>query len=102
MSGMMLDRALAALLRALAAGPAGRFHIVSAASTPWASATFEGARHAVTLALEGEDAAGRAAHLRRTLPEMEFSLRGNLVADIAAIPDDGANLGFEALILAEY
>ena len=101
MSRLLIDRALAALLRALAAGAAGCFRIAEARSTPWASATFEGARHAVTLELAGADASERAARLRDALPEMEFALPAHLVADIVVKASEGATLSFETLILEE-
>ena len=99
MSRALIDRALAALLRALAAGDAGPFRLAEAITTSWASATFEGARHVVALELEGADAVARAARLRRALPEMEFVLPAHLVADIVALPGEDATLCFEALIL---
>lgn len=52
--------------------------IVGSRSTPWASATFNGARH--HLALESADA-GFAPWLA-TLPEADLPLRGHLVADL--------------------
>lgn len=54
--------------------------------TSWASATFIGARHALTMLLTGEDAASRAAALTQTLPEADFTIPGHLVADIAIDP----------------
>lgn len=51
--------------------------------TPWASATFIGARHDVTVVLAGEDAVARAASLADMLPDAEFTIRGHLVADLA-------------------
>ena len=52
--------------------------IVACTATPWASATFNGARHRMTI--ESADA-GLAAWLA-TLPEAELPLRGHLVADL--------------------
>ena len=52
--------------------------IVAGDATPWASATFNGARHQLTL--ESADA-GFAAWLA-TLPEADLPLRGHLVADL--------------------
>jgi hypothetical protein len=78
------DHARAALLRALE--PHVRpFTLLRATSRDWASALFLGARHRFALALDGEDAAARAARLRDSLPEMELDLRGGFVADCQAI-----------------
>lgn len=51
--------------------------------TSWASATFIGARHDVTLVLHGADAAVRAEALAATLPDADFVLPGHIVADLA-------------------
>jgi hypothetical protein len=52
----------------------------AAVSIPWASVTFAGARHRLTMV------AARSASLDAwlaSLPEAEFRLRGHLVADLA-------------------
>lgn len=55
--------------------------------TGWASATFVGARHAMTLLLVGDgaedDAQAQARAFGDALPEMEFILPGHIVADLA-------------------
>ena len=56
--------------------------ITDSVLTSWCSATFVGARHAVTLVLRGMDAAARGAALAVRLPEMEFRLPGHIVADL--------------------
>lgn len=95
------DRPLAALLRALARGPAAPFRIAAARSVPWHSATFSGARHEVTLLLDGDDARDRAAALRDGLAEMEFALPGHIVADVAVLRASDATLAFAALTIEE-
>ena len=50
--------------------------------TRWASATFNGARH--ELSLEATDSAALAAWLD-ALPEADLPMRGHLVADIVVI-----------------
>jgi hypothetical protein len=57
--------------------------VVDSDVRPWASATFVGARHGVTLILYGTDAASRAADLAQSLPEREFRIPGHIVADLA-------------------
>lgn len=67
------------LLRALVADAATRGLAVDVPESDWlrwASATFTGARHSVTLSGKGLD-----EWLAR-LPEHEFTLRGHLVADV--------------------
>jgi hypothetical protein len=71
---------LLAALEALIA-PAGT--IGEASLRPWCSATFIGAQHRIALRLRGEGAAQQAAMLSAKLPEMEFALRGHVVADLS-------------------
>lgn len=71
-------RLVAALIGQLEAGD----DVVAETLTPWASATFIGARHGLTLVLRGEDAAARARELATQLPEAQFALPGHLVADL--------------------
>ncbi|WP_010187560.1 hypothetical protein [Sphingomonas sp. PAMC 26605] len=53
-----------------------------AETTRWASATFAGARHQITLTLR-DDAFGQA--WLGALPDADLPLRGHLVADLAVI-----------------
>jgi hypothetical protein len=68
--------------------------------TPWASATFIGARHAVTLVLRGEDAMARADALRMMLPEAEFHLPGHIVADLVVDSISSDEPGAAKLLLS--
>jgi hypothetical protein len=61
----------------------GIARIVASSSEAWASATFRGARHSLSLHLDGATADDRATRLAETLGEVEFRLPGHLVADIA-------------------
>lgn len=70
----LLERRLR--IAAEAAGVA--IEIVASTATPWASATFNGARHHLTLIGDG---AGFAPWLAN-LPEADLPLRGHLVADL--------------------
>ncbi|MET0365001.1 MAG: hypothetical protein ABW169_10135 [Sphingobium sp.] len=56
--------------------------MIDDALTPWASATFVGARHKLTLLLTGEDADSRATALAAALVDAEFTIPGHLVADL--------------------
>lgn len=102
MSALPSDRAQAALLRALKPH-AAPFAVLAARTTPWMSATFDGARHRLALRLEGEDAAGRAVRLARDLPETELLMPGGFVADVAVtarLDEDQPVIAIEALTIA--
>lgn len=69
------------LARALeSAGPA--VVVTARRSTPWASVTFTGARHALTV--EAPASVALDAWLE-ALPEAEFAIPGHLVADLAVV-----------------
>lgn len=64
------------------AGPEASLHMAS--ERPWASATFVGIQHNLTLQIEetGADTASTyATRLADTLPEAEFHIPGHIVAD---------------------
>lgn len=63
------------------AGPLAE--VVSHAETPWASITFSGARHTLVLRFAGSDAVSDGENFVIVVPEHEFRLRGQLVADAA-------------------
>lgn len=92
MSDTVHTQLCAAVLRL--AAPA---RILRSQDRPWASITFSGARHWITLQVPAD----RAAALEAALPEAEFSLPGQLVADLAisATRDLGqdAQIDIEAL-----
>lgn len=52
------------------------------AERPWASATFAGTRHTIALRFDGEAIAAGEAFLA-ALPDHEFAIPGQLVADAA-------------------
>lgn len=47
----------------------------------WSSITFTGTRHEITLAFEGAEAVAYGEELMECLPEHEFAIPGQLVAD---------------------
>ncbi|WP_443971785.1 hypothetical protein [Sphingobium sp. CR28] len=61
---------------------------------PWHSATFVGMQHQLSLVIQGEHAAPRAAALAASLPEAEFAIRGHIVVDLAvdSVVHDGPDL----------
>jgi hypothetical protein len=56
--------------------------VLSSSNAPWASATFQGTRHLVTLQLHGADTAAGSDGFADTLPETLFAIPGHIVADI--------------------
>jgi len=69
---------------------------------PWASVTFTGARHWVSLSV----GPARAEEIAAMLPEHEFDLPGHLVADIAVagtrVDGDRTLLEIEALTVETH
>ena len=55
--------------------------VVTHREKAWSSVTFEGARHTVTLRFDGQEAIAAAEHLIAALPEHEFAILGQLVAE---------------------
>lgn len=66
----------------------GHARIASHAETTWASITFAGTRHRLELLFEGEDGIAAGEALIETLPEHEFSIPRQLVADAAVMEVD--------------
>lgn len=98
------DRVEAAL-RALAEGHG---QIVIHREQPWASITFAGARHIVSLSYSGTAAVTAAEQLIAALPDHEFAIPGHLVADAqvlsvdhALLPEPVMRVEVELLLLEE-
>jgi hypothetical protein len=72
-------------LQALAGGKAA---ILSHGEKPWASVTFAGTRHRLELAFEGAEAVEAGECFIAFLPEHEFAIPGQLVADAAVTAVD--------------
>ena len=101
-AGAELKRALRAWFTAL--GAPLTFETLS--SRPWASITFSGERHRLTLCLPGPGAEAAADAFLDGLAEREFALRGHILADIEAAgvecdADGQVRLTLEALTVAE-
>lgn len=73
------------LLDALLTLAGGQAELVSHAERPWASATFSGSRHDVTLSFSGHETFDAAEQFIEALPEHEFSIPGQLVADAGVV-----------------
>ena len=75
-------RTLADRVRSALAGLTGDHGIVlEHAEQAWASITFSGTRHEVVLEFLGSDAVAAGEELIERLPDHEFTLPGQLVAD---------------------
>lgn len=97
--------ATSALLRACA-GKLGRPPIVEEVrSRSWASVTFSGARHELSLRVPGEGAGALADAFLADLDEAQFRLPGHILADIALVGRadgaDGVTIRLEALTVEE-
>ncbi|WP_395333577.1 hypothetical protein WBP06_07965 [Novosphingobium sp. BL-8H] len=72
------------------AGPQAEFR--HHAERPWSSATFSGSRHTIALEFTGQPAVDAAEALIAALPDHEFAIPGQLVAD-ATIASVGHETG---------
>lgn len=66
----------------------GQVDIPIHSETPWASVTFAGTRHRLTLQFAGPDAVAAGERLIDALPDHEFTLPRHLVADAQVIAVD--------------
>ena len=107
---LALSPAAAGLLRALLARAGidrDRILLSDFRSIDWQSLTFVGERHEMELRVPGPDADRLVAQLTVGLADAEFSIPGQIVADIglerppARNPDGSISLHIEALTIAE-
>ena len=66
----------------------GQATLLGHSETSWASVTFAGARHRLELAFESEEAIEAGELFIALLPEHEFDIPGQLVADAAVTAVD--------------
>ncbi|RVQ65544.1 hypothetical protein EKN06_13265 [Croceicoccus ponticola] len=76
-------------MKALASGYG---QVVIHRETPWASITFSGTRHTLSLSFSGSTAVEAAELMIAELPDHEFSFPGQLVADAQVLAVDHALL----------
>ena len=76
------------LAEALIALANDKGRIKSHSEKSWASITFAGARHRIEIVFEGEDEVEQGECFIVFLPEHEFDIRGQLVADAAIVAVD--------------
>lgn len=109
MNRLAMSASAAALLRALIAKagvPRDRILLTEIQSTDWQSLTFIGERHRIHLRIPGPHAALVAGAMCDGLEDAEFSIPGQIVADItvaepaAAGADGSISIVVEALTLA--
>ncbi|MFV0625073.1 hypothetical protein ACBY01_13835 [Sphingomonas sp. ac-8] len=86
----------------IAADAAGQaLTIGDTVSVPWASATFSGERHRLTVSGSGPT----FEHWLQSLPEADLPLRGHLVADLAllavAVDHDSVRADIEVLTVED-
>lgn len=101
MSGYDGRDAARALIAALAAAALSAQIILTVADVeerPWASATFSGARHVVSVGLDGDGAA--IDRWLAALPEVQWAMRHHIVADIAVMIRSAGGATIEALTVA--
>jgi len=110
MMKLAMSAAAAGLLRALllrVGVDRNRILLTDFRSTDWRSLTFAGERHRIDLRVPGPRAAEVAELLTRDLGEADFSIPGQIVADIAVEgamiehPDGAISLTVEALTIEE-
>lgn len=71
--------------------------LIQHTETPWASITFSGNRHTITLRFEGTEAISSGEQLIAALPDHEFVIPGKLVADAIVTSADHRCLPHESL-----
>ncbi|MEQ1498130.1 MAG: hypothetical protein ABL914_05685 [Novosphingobium sp.] len=96
------------LLSALLDLGQGQAELLRHAERSWASVTFSGTRHSVVLAFNGEESVAAGEALIDILPDHEFTIAGQLVADAAvvrvdhtALPKPRLEVELEVLMLDE-
>ena len=86
----------------------GKAELLRHSEHPWASITFTGSRHAITLAFTGTEAAAAGEDFIAALPEHEFNVPRQIVADAAVLsvehvlmPGPKLTVEIELLLLEE-
>ena len=66
----------------------GQAELVRHGERPWASATFSGTRNTIALSFDGGSAVAAGERLIAALPDHEFDIPGQLVADATVVEVD--------------
>lgn len=87
---------------ALLALAQGRANLLSHEETAWASITFSGTRHTLMLDFDGREAVEVAEQFIADLPDHEFRIPGQLVADatVSAVDHRFAGTGERMIVTA--
>jgi hypothetical protein len=87
----------------------GRGELLCHAERPWASATFSGTRHTITLTFSGAEAVAVGERFIAALPDHEFNIPRQLVADATIaetahtlLPEPRLTMEAELLLLDDY
>jgi len=96
------------LLTAVMELAGGKGELLRHAERPWASVTFSGTRHTIALCFTGPEATAAGEAFLEAVPEHEFALPGQLVADAAVtvvgqemVPEPKLTVEVELLLLAD-
>lgn len=104
-------RRLVEELVALAAGgkESLRPDLIRHGERAWASATFSGSRHGIRFAFRGDEAVEAADRFIEALPDHEFAIPGQIVADatvvearLAMVPEPCFEVEVELLLLDDH
>ncbi len=86
----------------------GKAELLRHSERPWASVTFAGTRHSITLAFTGAEAIAAGERFIAALPEHEFTIPRQLVADAAVVavthellPEPKLTVDVELLLLED-
>jgi hypothetical protein len=91
------------LLSSLLALGQGKAELLRHGERPWASATFSGTRHTVLLAFSGADGVLTGEQFIALLPDHEFTIPGQLVADATIVSAEHTALPHPRLVVeAEF
>ena len=87
------------LLEALMALAESQASLLSHNQKPWASITFTGSRHEVMLDFEGPEAVAAGERFIAALPDHEFSILGQLVADATVSEVTSSTLPYPRMVV---
>lgn len=86
----------------------GQAELLRHAERPWASATFSGSRHTIALAFAGSEAVNAGESFIVQLPDHEFTVARQIVADAAVmsaehvlVPEPKLTVEIELLLLED-
>ena len=87
------------LLSALLGLAGGKAELVRHSERPWASVSFSGTRHTVVLAFAGAEAVAAGEAFIDALPDHEFTIPRQLVADAALVSVEHGELPEPRLVV---